>query len=365
MIILSDDFLRDIKRYPVDFKGRVLDAIYQLSANPTLRRGTRKKGSRLFFDAVGKKWQLSYEVTDGGDLYLFPLWTHDMSVAQKKSGIEIGGFIPGKKAPFDKGFSGTDFDVLKSAFDVPDKVSEEQYFKNLSETIYPKLAWLGGRVQDDLSKELGVNLYAQLADKGNIGSDPVVWVAFVKSMESPHVNQSQLTFHLGIGECIHESKDRSPHFCIKTATFRDKPDSRRFWKNISRDRQRAIEAITKSIRMLGSSYEIRFYQEKRERPIIQSARLDKNDRETVELLLEYMCPESLKKDFFGFSFNKYYDFHDKRVAEGFSDMEYVARELVREFSKLMYLYFWFSEDDPMSKIAEYKERQIALDNRRS
>jgi hypothetical protein len=263
------------------------------------------------------------------------------------------------------GFSKEDFDALQSAFKIPKGLTEGQYFDLLNERIYPKFRWLAERVQHDLSKELGVDLCPQLADKGDIGKDPVVWLAFVKSLTSHYENQSQLTLHLGIGECIHETIDHTPHFCLKVATFHDKPDSRRFWNNVARDREKAIDAIVKYTKKLGPAYEIRLYQNKLEKPLVHSAYLAKTDREIIELLLEYMSPDSIKKGFFGFSFNRYYNFYENNVKEQFSDIEWIAKEMVREFSKLMYLYFWFSEDNPTARIEEYKEKKMAFDDRMS
>jgi hypothetical protein len=360
MIILHDEFFRVIDKYPVDLKGRILEAAIKLTKNKKLGRGVRKKGTPedRYFDAAGKKYQLKF-YQDGEDYIITDIWTHDIDKrSQTQSGQ--GRTTPAVRQhhPLHLGFSKKDFEILQSAFNIPEKLSEEDYFNLISRTTYPKLKWLGDRVAADLWSKLGIRLYPQLAEKGDIGRDPVVWLAFTRS-EDHYESQVQLTFHLGIGECIHEAKDRRCHFCTKLALFHNKPDTRRFWANVKNHPETAIQTIKKYTMKLPPTYEIQFYRKKTEPPEKFSAR---SERDYLEVLVDYLNPDYIKKGFFGLNFNRYHHYYDDNVADCFSDLEWVASYLIREFSDLMYLYFWFSADDPLKKIEEYKKRKIAFDN---
>lgn len=362
MIILTDEFFRAINGYDVTEKGRILDGINKLRLDNNLGRGARKKGSPYkYFDAAGKDRQLKF-YQDGENYIITDIWTHDSDKrSQSPSGKRRAMSLDMKKSPPSLGFSKKDFEILQSAFSIPEKLSEQDYFDEISRVIYPKFKWLGDRVASDLWEKLGVRLYPHLAQKVHIGIDPVVWLAFTRSTDD-YESQAQLTFHLGIGECIHEAKDHTWHFCTKLAIFRENPDTRRILANVKNHTETALQTIKKYIGKLHSTYEIQFHEKKTEPPFKFSAHYEKG---YLDFLIGYPDPDLLKKGFFALSFNRFQNYYDNNVSDSFSNLEWVAKYMIKEFSTLMNLYFWFSEDDPLKRIEEYKKRKIIFDKNSS
>jgi uncharacterized protein YktB (UPF0637 family) len=364
MIIIDKRFTKDLKRHNFDLinKGRVLDAICVLLDDPDLGRGIRKKGANYFFDAIGKKWQLNFNLSDG-NIHLLNLWDHDKGIDNKKSSRRLEKDSPKNLNVTNGvvGFSAEDFRTLEWAFQIPDQISEKEYFQKIYDQIFPKFDSIGKNISFRLYEELGVRLFPHKSEMGDIGKGPVTWLAFTRSRDEHYQNYAQLTLHLGIGDCTHETNDFNSHFCIKLAVFHDKHDTRAFWRNLQKN-PNAITLIKKYARKLNESYEMRFYRRKRKPPMIFPTHT--NDETYSDVFIDLMNPESISEDFFGFSFSRYYPFYENDNQEKFSNMQWVEAEIVNEFADLMYLYFMFADDDPIQRIHKYKQRKIPFNNRK-
>ena len=365
MILIDTNFIKDLERHKFNLKdkGQVLDAICNLSETPDLGRGIRKKGDTLFFDAIGTKWQLNFDISNN-DIYLIDIWDHDKAIDNKKKGKKLNThYKKNQKAAIlsdGRGFSREDFEVLNLAFAAQDEIKIEQYFEKICEKIFPKFESLGQKVSNRLEKDLGIKLFAHKAEMPDILNHPVVWLAFIKSKDGHYEHHAQLTFHLGIGDCIHETTNPQYHFSIKLAVFFDKIDNKRFYRNFENYPDEIRKYAKKK---LDGSYKMRFYRSRsglphKEFPIHMK---EKKYLEVKQLL----APDSVAKGFYGFSISKDYPYFEDSNEENFSNISWIEDEIVNEFSNLMYLYYMFSERDPLKKIKRYKEKKMAFDDKRS
>jgi uncharacterized protein YktB (UPF0637 family) len=363
MIIISRKFTKDLKRHNFDLinKGRVLDAICELLDEPDLGRGIRKKGANYFFDAIGKKWQLNFDLSDG-NIHLLNLWHHDKGIDNKKSSKKRKKYSPKKLNVTNAvvGFSEEDFEILNLAFESQNETEIKNYFEKIREQIFPKFDDLGSRVHSRLEKDLGVRLFPHKAEMANILNYPVVWLAFTGSEDDHYENHSQLTFHLGIDDCIHEPTTYQYHFCIKLAVFHDRIDNKIFHTNLKNH----SDLITKYIRKLGRPYSMRFYR-KREKPPEDLLPVFHRSSDDYLKFLKLLRPDSIAKGFYGFSFSRNYIYHESPNRENFSDIAWVEDEMVTEFSKLMNLYIMFSQNDPLGKIEDYQKWKKQFNDRKS
>jgi uncharacterized protein YktB (UPF0637 family) len=366
MILIDTDFIKDLKRHKFNSKdkGQVLDAICKLLENPDSGRGIRKKGNDFYFDAIGKKWQLHFDKLNG-DIHLIDIWDHNMganyqttektrnSHSTKKTNVAI--------SPPGTGFSSRDFDTLNLAFKAQDEIGIKDYFKKICEQIFPKFESLAQKVSNRLNADLGVKLFGHKAEMADILNHPVVWLAFINAEDGYYEHHAQLTFHLGIGDCIHKTTNHQyPHFCIKLAVFFDKIDNKKFYRNFENYPDKIRKYAKKK---LDGSYKMRFYQTRGGRPYKEfPVHMKEAKYSEVKNL---MSPESIAKGFYGFSISKEYPYREGSNAENFSNLTWVEGEIVNEFSNLMYLYFMFSEHDPLQKIEDYKKWKIPFDDKKS
>ncbi|MBW2066872.1 MAG: DUF1054 family protein [Deltaproteobacteria bacterium] len=369
MIILTDSFVKRVRKLRDNkFKAQVLDTICELGFMDGKDRKAHLKRieglpNNLKRYEYRKDGQNRTELeTHGTDFYLIDILDHsDQDFQRERNPISRQPIVKIRDSRA-QGFATEDFEALKAAFEIPDKITEDQYFERLSEQIYPKFGQLAQTVPVRIEKEFGVRLFPHLAEGRDVGRDPVVWLAFTDSKSGHYANYCQLTLQIGLGDCLHEPiQDTSEHFSIKLAVFGDKQDIRRFWMNVDGDLE-TLEKIKKYARKLDRSYKMKFYRKKKDLPVVFPANTNDDDYLKV---IDMLNPESIDEGFFGFSFSKDYRYYEDSNAQRFADIKWVENEIVNEFSKLMYLYFIFSKDDPMAEIESYKERKIQFDNRRN
>jgi uncharacterized protein YktB (UPF0637 family) len=366
MIHIDKNFIRALKRHKFDLnnKGRVLDAICKLLENPNSGRGIRKKGETFFFDAIGRKWQLDFDLLNDG-IHLIDIWDHDTGInyqtkskKSKSNGTRKENAVsnlPGR------GFSAKDFETLDLAFEAQDVIGIEHYFEEICEQIFPTFGSLGRNVCKRIKKDLGIEFFYHKAEKADILNHPVVWLAFNRSKEGYYEHHAQLTFHLGIGDCIHNTTNhRYRHFSIKLAVFFDKIDNKKFYRNFENYPDKIMKYAKKK---LDGSYKMRFYRKRGGLPQ-DEFRIHMKEAKYLEVK-KLMSPESIAKGFYGFSISKEYPYYEDSNAENFLNLTWVEGEIVNEFSNLMYLYFMFSEHDPLKKIEGYKKWKIAFDDKKS
>ena len=363
MICLRRSFINAATKCGQTLQGRLFKTMQKLERGYKSGYGLEavEGSNKLYFYKIDEKNRMVIELGENGEFFLFDIWDHEDKSFNLKKRDDMQPSVSEMPRGTGIGFSPEDFRILDCAFKIPGQISEKQYFEKICDQIFPKFDFIAKNISSRLYEELGVRLFPHKAEMGDIGKGPVTWLAFTRSNDEHYQNYAQLTLHLGIGDCTHETSNFDKHFCIKLAVFHDKHDIRAFWRNLE-NHPDAIDLMKKYARKLNRLYEMKFYRRKKNPPIVFPTHT--NDDTYTEVFVDLMSPESISEDFFGFSFSRYYPYYENRNQEKFSDIKWVEDEIINEFSDLMYLYFMFSDDAPIQKIEHYKKRKIDFDNKR-
>jgi len=360
MICLRPSFIDASIRCGQALQGKIFKAIRKLEKGHKSGYGLEsvENSNKLYFYKIDGQNRIVLELGKKREFFLTDIWDHKGKSYKLKKAMDIIDSPIKVATETGSGFSTADFKTLELAFEAQDQIGIDRYFEKIREQIFPTFKILGRGVSARLEEDLGVILFPRKAEKANILNHPVVWLAFIGAEQGHYENHSQLTFHLGIGDCIHETTRHSRHFCIKLAVFHDRIDNKTFYTNS----YNYPYEIIKYARKLDKSYEISFFR-KRGRPPVRILPSHMNE-DGYDEVMELLSQKSLAKGFYGFSFSRDYPYYDESNEENFSNITWVEDEIVNEFSNLMYLYFMFSENDPLARIETYKKRKIDFDNRR-